>query len=197
MSDISINANGYNARVTDEDFWDRETATVNAEGAKEWRPLKVRMVEINGPTHADGRIKAPLAVLMSAVGLLLLIACANLATLLLARAAGRQKEISDRLADVATQALGKLVRFVRRLFVLSCALGHRLNPVLQVGTTAAIDIDDLTGNVGRFKQQVAQQRVALALGRRFGATQGAQQALHRGGQGLHVLSGHHIQAFGR
>jgi putative ABC transport system permease protein len=113
-----------------------EMATVTARLEEEYPGTNTDIQVVPLKEKVVGNVQTPLLVLLGAVGFVLLIACANVAHMLLARAAARQKEIAVRTALGARRS--RVARQVLTENALLAAMGGVLGLVLAIAGTRAL-----------------------------------------------------------
>ncbi len=126
-----------NARLQ-EVFLEHAGDGITDEGRSDLAKIRVQLTPMGrGISRVRNTATRPLALLWGATGLLLLVACANLGSLLLARAAGRQHELGVRQAlgagrgNLMRPLLAEAAVVAGMGMVAGCALAYWLVPLLR------------------------------------------------------------------
>lgn len=137
-----------------------EIAAITARLEKQYPGTNQNVVVILLKEQVVGKVEAPLLVLLGAVGFVLLMACANVAHMLLARAASRQKEIAVRAALGAGRT--RVIRQFLTENLLLAGMGGALGLLLAFwGTRALVALSP--GSIPRVETVTLDGRVVLFL----------------------------------
>jgi predicted permease len=116
-------------------FWQAASEGAGTLDAKRW-PAHLGFEPIKGIAGYAKWYRAPVEIMMALVGLVLLIACTNVALLILARNAARQREFAVRMAMGA--GVSRLFRQLITESLLLVAAGAVLGWGLAIGATRAL-----------------------------------------------------------
>lgn len=123
--------------VIQRNFSERESYRSDEEARRRYQAVRTSLAPGNkGLSRLRRQMEAPLVVLLVMVSLLLLIACANIAGLLLARAAARQRELAVRVSIGA--ASGRLIRQLLAESLLIALIGGALGLLVSRWATDAL-----------------------------------------------------------
>src|SRR5579864_1291346 len=137
---------------------DMNVVARNLEAAFPVADNQVGIVLVSMKEDLVGNVQPFLFVLLAAVGFLLLIACANVANLLLARSMGRSREFAVRAALGASQ--GRVVRQLLTESILLAGSGGALGLLLAYGGAKAV-LNILPGALPRANEVSMDGRVLL------------------------------------
>jgi predicted permease len=154
--------------VAFKNFLESKAGTLSADDRREALNQRIDLEPgARGSSTLHSQLGQPLKLLMALVGLVLLIACANVANLLLARGAARQKEFAMRLAMGAGR--GRLIRQLLTETLLLAMLGGVAGMVLAQWADDLL-LRMLSAQAGSSRVQLTLQPDARILGFTLGLT---------------------------